>query len=468
MKPMYQVINEIRATSSRKDKEALLTAAWNEGHRDLFKYIRMCYDNFITFGVKQVPTHVEAVEEVSKDPLQLHNHFASEYTKLDALLNGLMTRKLTGNLARMTIREFATTCEAEQWDGFIRLLLLKDMKAGFTDGTINRVLTAIGTPEAKKYIIQDRSCQLATDIDDVIEKYKTGEKLIDYKFDGVRIYTVFNAEKRTVTMHTRNGLLNENFPFIQEQFENYIADNIGNLAKGFVLDGEIIGNNFNSLMTQLRRKKDAQTDDMIYMLFDYIPLADFEKGLCEIPQEERDQILSSFIASNFPNNPNIQVVEKTRLNMDTEEGKKLYKEINDKAIAMGLEGIMIKSPTAPYECKRTRHWLKQKPFITVTLKMVGIEMGKAEGRHENTVGAVIFEGIDNDFPDKFIRAEVGSLTDKEREDILNNLEEYTGMLADITGDCLTQSKENVGTNNYSLRFPRDIKWREINKGEGKI
>ena len=52
----------------------------------------------------------------------------------------------------------------------------------------------------------------------------------------------------------------------------------------------------------------------------------------------------------------------------------------------GYEGVMIKDPDAMYECKRTHSWLKAKPFIEVTLKVVSVEEGT--GRNKGRLGAI--------------------------------------------------------------------------------
>ena len=56
---------------------------------------------------------------------------------------------------------------------------------------------------------------------------------------------------------------------------------------------------------------------------------------------------------------------------------------------------MIKDIDAPYECKRTHSWLKAKPFIEITLKVVDVEEGT--GRNEGRLGAVIVEGEDDGY-----------------------------------------------------------------------
>lgn len=457
----HKFIEALKATNSRLEKEKILLDAWNQGERLLFDGFLKCYDNFITFGVKQIPVSSECYRTI------FGIDSGPEYD-FNTLCKLLSERKLTGYDARDAISEWGSYQESDIWNNFYRLVLKKDMKCGVTDTTINSVLNKIGTEEAKSYMIPDRSCQLADPYDKVHEKYKKGVKCIDYKFDGVRMYTIVDVDAKKVTMHTRNGLPAENFPAHREDFLNYIHDNYGNITESFVVDGEMNGEDFWKLMKQLQRKGGAETSDYVYTLFDIIPLKDFREGYCAQPHRERHAKLKSLIETAFKDNPRIVLVEQEEVDLDTPEGKMRLNAIFEKALELGLEGIMVKDPNAPYECKRTKHWLKTKPFITVTLEIVDFLNGEKETRLENTVGTVVLRGTDNEYPDFIIEAGVGSLSDEVREMFNSDRQAYIGMKADVTGDILTQEEKNKGTNIYSLRFPRDLRLREIVKGQGKV
>jgi DNA ligase-1 len=70
-----------------------------------------------------------------------------------------------------------------------------------------------------------------------------------------------------------------------------------------------------------------------------------------------------------------------------------YKDYNKKMVAEGFEGIMIKDPEAKYECKRSVSWLKQNPFIEVSLTVREVEEGT--GRNIGRLGAFVCEGVDD-------------------------------------------------------------------------
>ena len=132
-------------------------------------------------------------------------------------------------------------------------------------------------------------------------------------------------------------------------------------------------------------------------------------------------------------------------------------EINRDAIDNGYEGIMIKDPDAPYECKRSTAWLKLKPFIEVSLTVTAVEEGT--GRNVGKLGALVCEGIDDG---KGISVNVGSgFTDANRDDYWTSCEEVVGKVVEVRADAITQNQDG----SYSLRFPRFIRFRGFKDGE---
>jgi DNA ligase-1 len=118
---------------------------------------------------------------------------------------------------------------------------------------------------------------------------------------------------------------------------------------------------------------------------------------------------------------------------------------------------MIKDVDAPYECKRSHSWLKAKPFIEVTLEVVGFEEGT--GRNAGKLGALVCCGQDDG---KDIRVNVGSgFTDDHRSDIWSAGDDVIGSLVEVRADAVTQNQDGT----YSLRFPRFKTFRGFTPGE---
>lgn len=110
----------------------------------------------------------------------------------------------------------------------------------------------------------------------------------------------------------------------------------------------------------------------------------------------------------------------------------------ERAIALGFEGIMIKTLNGSYFCKRSYEWQKMKPFLSDEFEIIDFEEG--EGRNERTLGKVIVS-VDG------VRVGVGSsFSDDERRDIWSHKEAYLGRLIEV------QFQELIKETG-SLRFP---------------
>lgn len=330
------------------------------------------------------------------------------------------------------------------------------MRAGFGESTINRVVTK----KFPQYIIPVFSCQLAQDGAKVEHKVK-GKKIIEVKLDGMRVLTIVYPEGK-VDQYSRNGKELVNFEVVKAQ----IAKHVGTFTEPMVLDGEIMSSSFQDLMKQARRKSDAKTDDAVLNLFDIIPLDEFQAGVGTRTQEQRSADLLAWFTPCEDEMPNVTVVGQEVVDLDTVEGYERFKEINARAIEIDpdtgkprYEGIMLKELNDTYECDRTDSWLKIKPFIEVSLKAVAIEEGT--GKHAGRMGAVLFEGTDDD---KFIRVSVGGgWSDKDRDDIWNNKDQVLGQIGEIKADAATKSQDSDDV--WSLRFPRFKIWRGFVPGE---
>jgi DNA ligase-1 len=345
-----------------------------------------------------------------------------------------------------TMMKSATKAE---WNGWYRRILIKDLRCGVSEKTINNVVKK----KHSKYEVPVFSCQLAHGWDDHESKAK-GDRLIEVKLDGVRVITIVHPDGR-VDQFSRNGKELINFPQVKAQFEAVAKE--GGISQPTVFDGEIMSSSFQDLMKQVHRKSDVQSDDAVLNLFDMLPLDDFEKGKCKSTQTNRSMKLKVWhdIWSDKLNN--VTIVGQELVNLDTSEGKKRFKEINQAAIDGGYEGIMVKDPNGVYECKRTTSWLKLKPFIEVSLTVTAVEIGT--GRNDGRLGALVCEGED---ADKFIVVNVGSgFTDSQRESFWSGRDKLVNQIVEVRADAITQNQDGT----YSLRFPRFLRFRGFDCGE---
>ena len=415
------IIAKLEADNSRLAKEALLLEAMDEGLPEFFEGLTMALDPLVTFGVKQVP---ERSDVLTGQGLA--------WPVFKELAEKLQNRELTGHAARDAIELAMSVATTEQWNGWYRRILIKDLRCGVSEKTVNKV--APGT-------VPVFTCALAHD-SAKHEKKMVGQKQIEIKLDGVRVITVIQGNK--VEMFSRNGKQFHNFGHIIAEIEQVIAKKP--VPYDLVLDGEVMSANFQDLMKQVHRKENVEANDAVLHLFDIVPLENFQQGVWNKPQHVRSQYVSVWVEQNKDVLEHVQALDWEDVDLDTPEGQTRFTELNKAAVDGGYEGVMIKDPDAPYECKRTHAWLKAKPFIEVTLEVKEIEEGT--GRNEGRLGAFVCEGVDDD---RQITVNVGSgFTDANRDDFWNSRNSIIGNLVEVRADAITQNQDGT----YSLRFPR--------------
>lgn len=213
---------------------------------------------------------------------------------------------------------------------------------------------------------------LAKKFDDTIDP--TGW-LMSEKLDGVRaIYHNAHFTSRTEKPFVSPSAFSDGFP------HNVTLD--GELWKGRGL--------FNETSGQVRRKTNQDWSGMQYMVFDAPKLSGtFEQVLVDLLD-----LLEA---------PTLIIVEQTVcLGLDH------LREYEEKIIALGGEGVMLRNPWSCYmEGKRSSNVLKVKRFHSDEAVVTGYQPGL--GKHEGRVGALVCG-----YNGKTIYLGTG-LTDAERE-----------------------------------------------------
>jgi DNA ligase 1 len=423
----WKIIQELEADNSRLAKEAIIRREHSADNVRFFNGVGAALDGFRTFGVQQVPTSKTDGAGITQ-------------TEFDDVLRQLEARTLTGNAMRDAIQALCDRSRTEEWNDWYRRILIKDLRCGVTHKTVNKHTTM------KVPVFE---CMLADD-SKKHEKKMTGEVFVEPKLDGVRVITICDVERDEVKMYSRNGKELNNFPKIYEQFDAMLDQ----LGQSMVFDGEVMSDDFQTLMREIHRKGGARTDDAVLNLFDCLPLDDFKAGGSNNTLAQRKQWLDGYRFG-----PNISRVEHILIDLDDEDGQKQFADYNRLCIDKGFEGIMIKPVTGIYECKRSSLWLKVKPFIEVSLTVKAVEEGT--GRNEGRLGALIVEGTDDG---KFIRTNVGSgLSDDDRTEFWKAKDKLIGQIVEVRADAITQNQD--ATDEWSLRFPRFLRFRGFEPGE---
>ena len=414
----WEIIQELETDNSRLFKEGVVQN--NISNQEFVEGLKYALNPLITFGVRQIPLSLEDGPGLS-------------FEQFEAIAKKLIDREITGNAAKEIIEFMISLATVEQWNHWYSRILLKDLKCGVSEKTVNKI---------QKDTIPMFGCMLARD-GAKDEKRLVGEVLIENKYDGVRCIAI--VQNNSATLYSRNGKVFPNFPHIEEALSKPHFNNM-------VFDGEIMSDNFQALMKQVYRKTDVDTSDAYLALFDVLDLEEYNKGCGTLNTMERKEILDNMTFDDC-----IREVEWTKVNLDTEGGQRIFKAMNKTAIEKGYEGLMVKPIEAVYECKRSPAWLKIKPIIEVSLEIIDVEEG--QGKFAGTTGALVCEGVDDGI---HISVNVGSgLTDEQRDMFWDNRDVIIGDVVEIRADAITQAENGE----YSLRFPRFKTFRGFQNGE---
>ena len=431
MNKPWEVIAELESDNSRLVKEAIIRRESEAGNLELFRGFRAAYDAMVTFGVKKVEEKKGDGKGISPDAFW-------------KVADELRSRTITGNAAITAVNFLRMNAKEQEWNQWYRRILIKDMRCGTSDSTINK-------HAAEHFHVPVFECQLAFD-GAKHESKVSGQKLIEVKLDGVRVITIVYPSGQ-VDQYSRNGKELVNFEHVKKQ----IAKHAIFFKVPMVLDGEIMSANFQDLMRQVHRKSNVKANDAVLNLFDILPLSEFQEGIGTVSQQNRSAQLRAWYTPLADHMPNVSILGQELVDLNTNQGRDRFKEINATAIAGGYEGIMIKDLDAVYECKRNVAWLKQKPFIEVSLEVTDVEEGT--GKNVGRLGAFVCSGVDDG---KLITVNVGSgFSDDNRIEFYRDRNLVVGKIVEVRADAVTQNQDG----SYSLRFPRFKCFRGFAKGE---
>jgi DNA ligase-1 len=156
------IIRSLEEHPSRLNKEDILRVAMEEQLDEFFEGVSMCLDNLYTFGVKQVPIKEEAGGQ------------GLAWVNFKQLAESLYRRELTGHAARDAIQLAMGVATQGQWNDFYRRILIKDLRCGVSEKTVNNVAKKQKHP---KYAVPVFECMLAHDGANH-EKKIAGKKLL--------------------------------------------------------------------------------------------------------------------------------------------------------------------------------------------------------------------------------------------------------------------------------------------------
>lgn len=418
MKKVFEILKQIESTSSRTEKEKILSD--NRDNELLKKTLEYALNPYKIFRIGK--KSLEGDYGHSEHPSDI-------FTLLDTLLaNGTST-----DADKSMVVSFLKA-QSEEDAEWYRRIILKDIKIGANVKTINKIW---------KGLIESFNVMLAEKYADHEDYVEGKEFIVTTKLDGNRVVAI--KEGDSITMFTRQGQVYDGLVDIEEELKQ--------LPNG-VYDGELIAENPKGLNSaDLYRattsivRKDGIKKGVIFHIFDMVDIPSFKNGVCEIPCWIRKGTINKI----FLDNPQLKWLAEVPIlyrGRDTD----MIVGLLDVATSRGEEGIMLNISNEFYYTKRAKAILKCKKFNDCDVRVLSIEKG--EGKYEHTLGKINVEYKGN-------IVGVGSgFSDEMRDKIFNNPNNYIGRIVKIKYFEETKNSKN---NKISLRFPVFVEWREDGK-----
>ena len=229
------LINELRATNSRTEKETILKKYWQ---REDFKEILEKLFHAVYDYDKQY--YITSANILKKNLIQQGIFFGRNYSYIWDLLEDLSSRLITGHTAIIAVQQFLKNKTEEQKQIYLNIID-KDLKCGLSEVTINKVCGNI----IKTYDVA------------LADKFNPQKHILDsnwvieQKYDGIRVNCIF-YNKDNIKFFSRKGKEIKTLDFLKPSILKL------NLPDNTVIDGEICDirngqENFSSIVSYIHK-----------------------------------------------------------------------------------------------------------------------------------------------------------------------------------------------------------------------
>lgn len=411
------ILDQLENTPGLKAKTALL-----EQHKDNAQLVDLL-DAALSFKRKYFIKKFE-IKPYAHGQLGGRSH----RTFLD-LLSALEHRDITGNEAISEVQDFFAGCLPQQAKWYSRVLL-KNLKCDVGVSLCKKA--GINIEEFEVMLAKDgKECK---NLEEIVKK----GVYVSPKFDGYRVLAV--CSHGDVTLYSRNGTVYENFPAVEKLLSELCQDS------EFVLDGEIMSDDFNAMQqTALSKKSNKTVGDIKYHVFGWVPADEWKAQEFKTPTKQRLDSLQAFFEANL-----LKIATASNMVMVKQELVYSVDKILDMEkdfLAMGYEGAMI-LPNIPYYLgKKSNRLMKFKTFMSMDCEVLGLYAGEAGKEFEHTMGGIS------------VRQENGELCKcgsgwsiPDRDYMWNNRNEFIGRIVELSYQDLTPDR--------IMRFPTFVRWRD--------
>jgi len=376
-------LNELAANPSRNFKIEQLEL--NRNNEVLREVIRLALDPFTQFYQRKIPTYTA--------------QGGGCLTKAMEELYELSSRNVTGNAAIQKLTDILTgldSCNAK----VIERIIQKDLKCGVQASTANAVWTGL---------VSEYPCMLCSQFDQKLVDKINYPAYVQLKMDGMRFNAIVKDGK--CEFRSRNGKEIFLLGNLEQEFISLAGD------VDCVFDGELMVMHPDDIQFMDRQTGNGilnkankgtisvKEASMVHAtVWDVIPYILFQDGHCGTPYSTRYATLKSLVEKQPSKNKKIWLVATNIVNT-FEEAQSIFEDYLER----GLEGIILKDGSGPWEDKRAKHQIKFKGELECDLKIVAVEEGK--GKAEGMLGAIFCESADG-----IVKVSVGSgFTDSHRK-----------------------------------------------------
>ncbi len=414
----------LRTTIKKKDKESLLLEYADVPYfKASLSFLTNPYD-VVGISTKKMKKDVEPTLNVKT---------------FDGLLTYLRQHPTGTDKDLSVVKGYLSLFENDDRE-IVSELIAKTLKVGLSAKTLNNVYG--------KDFVPTFDVQLAFPYDKKIQKYTDTDKFyVTQKLDGHRALTTveFKDNQIVISTLTRRGQQIDGLTELHEDVITFIKSNtevMKTFENGFVLDGELLLRNPNNLSTgELFQetskvlRKDGEKKNVMYNLFDILPLNEFlyQKASTETYEYRRTKWLNKLNKSKCIRViPVLDVINKNDI-----------PKWSTYATEQGWEGVMLNAANGTYRKTRSPELLKVKKMHTADLEIVGFNEA-ISGAYKGNLGSLNVRLDDEN------EIQVGSgLTDEIRDEIWNNQDKYLGVMIEVQYFEMTTNKDG----GKSLRFP---------------
>lgn len=431
MKTVVDVIKELRSTSSRNEKEAILIA--NKDNETLKKVFYLAYDPSINFYIKSIP-----YEDNWKHGEYFEYDENEEFEILFDVLETIYSRELTGNKAISFLTGVLSERSTEMQE-LVCNIVKKDLDCGVQTTTINKIWKGLITePPYLSYTLFS-------------EKLIKNFKLPCYsqiKLDG--LYADVFVMKDSVSYRSRSGIPCK-FK-LPNPVEEKLMELITDPEAGFVLHCEALVRKGDSF-TEFEERKigngylnsdDSYPEKVVIVVWDVVGIDEYNNRKATDAYNERFNLAEKIV--EYVDTPHIQVVESRFCNT-TQDVIDHFVEARSK----GMEGTVVKSPKLKWKDGKVKDGLKLKNEFECEMKIVGFQ---EHSKRSGQIGAIFVESEDG-----VVKCKVGSgLTDAQRKKFFLTQDEMIGKIVTVKGNDLVTNE--LKQDQYSIFLPRFIEVRD--------